>query len=57
MPTVVLSPSRRRQLDVLPPGTLRSSGMSPDDARWALAPLSLSPYLSLDWTAQRRREP
>ena len=35
MPTVVLSPSRRRQLDVLPPGTLRSSGMSPDDARWA----------------------
>ena len=35
MPTVVLRPSRRRQLDVLPPGTLRSSGMSPDDARWA----------------------
>ena len=35
MPTVVLSPSRRRQLDVRPPGTLRSSGMSPDDARWA----------------------
>ena len=35
MPTVVLSSSRRRQLDVLPPGTLRSSGMSPDDARWA----------------------
>ena len=24
-----------QQLDVLPPGTLRSSGMSPDDARWA----------------------
>ena len=35
MPTVVLSSSRRRQLDVRPPGTLRSSGMSPDDARWA----------------------
>ena len=35
MPTVVVSPSCRRQLDVRPPGTLRSSGMSPDDARWA----------------------
>ena len=35
MPTVVLSPSSRRQLDARPPSTLRSSGMSPDDARWA----------------------
>ena len=56
MPTVVLSPSRRRQLDVSPLGTLRSSGISPDDARWA-GSTEPEPVSVLDWTTQRRREP